>query len=302
MKTKNSDIQSRNKKTTNIRDVKKGKKTYSSINNNFLAKKESEKEKKIYQEKVKLLENRIIALKKHDDEIRKRMLFNDMKQTYLDKTKKEKNDLKQTLLSYDIEKRKQFDLKKKATKNQKNILNKQLKESKEKTKLNKMINYEYLQKEKQLILSKINENNTKIEEYGKMTVNKIKKEREQMKINERKKFKKLGKSVDNYYMETLEDNKQETNKLKNKIKALEKIEARYISKLNQTRQRINKNHSTGVGLFKTKIPPIQKLDLDNYYLEIAPFISKEKNVKKRNHKTTLSVDNKNKTFNYSDKK
>ena len=135
-----------------------------------------------------------------------------------------------------------------------------------------------------------------------MTVNKIKKEREQMKINERKKFKKLGKSVDNYYMETLEDNKQETNKLKNKIKALEKIEARYISKLNQTRQRINKNHSTGVGLFKTKIPAIQKLDLDNYYLEIAPFISKEKNVKKRNHKTTLSVDNKNKTFNYSDKK
>ena len=288
LKNNNKDSNS-NISKINIRDLNKRKKTYVLMNKNYKAKKESEKEKKMYQEKVKLLENRIIALKKHENDIHKRMHYIDLKQTYLEKRKKEKNDMKQALLSYDIEKRNELELKRKTIKNKKYNLDKQLKESLEKTKLNKMKNYENLKKEKKLLLSKINENNNKIEEYGKVTVNKIKKEREQIKRNEKKKLKILGKSVDNYYLGTCQDNVQETNKLKDKLKNLEKLETKYLYKLNETRKSFIKNNSEGVCFFKIKMSPLKKLDLDKY-LEIMPLNGKEINKKKRIPKTTSSLD------------
>ena len=88
-----------NNNKSNLRYLNKVKITYSPISDNFKAKIESEKEKKLYQEKVKLLENRINALKNHDDEIHRRMHYNDIKRTYLNQMKKDKNDLKQALLS-----------------------------------------------------------------------------------------------------------------------------------------------------------------------------------------------------------
>ena len=69
-------------------------KTYSAINENYKAKIESDKEKKLYQEKVRLLENRILALKKHEDIIHRRAHFNDIRQTYLNNLKKERSDMK----------------------------------------------------------------------------------------------------------------------------------------------------------------------------------------------------------------
>jgi hypothetical protein len=207
----------------------------------------------------------------------------------LNKKKKEKDDMKQTLLSCDIEKKNELDLKKKAIKNKKDNLDKQLKESFEKSKLNKMKNYENLKKEKELLLRIIKENNNKIEEYGKVTVNKIKKEREQIKKNEKKKLRILEKSVDNYYLETCEDNMQETNKLKNKLKNLEKLETKYLYKLNKTRKSFIRNNSEGVSFFKIKMSPLKKLDLDKY-LEKLPLNGKELNKKKRIHKTKSSLD------------
>ena len=283
----------------NIRNLNKGKKTYSSINNNFRAKIESEKEKKLYQEKVRLLENRLNALKNHEEEIHKRMHFNDIKQTYLNKRKKEKNDMKQALLSYDIDKRNELDLKRKAIKDQRRNLNKHLKESMEKSKQTKIRNYEYMQKEKKLVLSKINENNNKFEEYGKGNVFKIKKEREQIKINEVKKLKNVGKSVDNYYMETLEDNIQETNKLKNKLKKLEKLETKYLNRLNQTKQGFMRNNSESVYFFKRDMVPIKKLDLDKQ-LENNPFSGTTTH--KRTYKNTISVDNRSDKYNIDEAK
>ena len=293
IKDAKKDLNTSNTKV-NIRNINKGKKTYSSINNNFRAKIESEKEKKLYQEKVRLLENRLNALKNHEDEIHRRMHYNDIRQTYLNKRKKEKSDMKQALLSYDIDKRNELDLKRKAIKDQKRNLNKHLKESMEKSKQTKIRNYEHMQKEKKLVLSKINENNNKFEEYGKGNVIKIKKEREQIKKNEIKKLKNVGKSVDNYYLETCEDNIQETKKLKNKLKKLEKLETKYINRLNQTKQGFMRNNSEGVYFFKRDMVPIKKLDLDKQ-LENKPFSGTSTH--KRNHKNTTSVDNRNNKYN-----
>ena len=270
----------------NIRDLNKGKKTYSSINENYKAKLESEKEKKLYQEKVKMLENRIFTLKNHEDEIHRRMHYNDIRQTYLNQKRKEKNDMKQALLSYDIDKRNELDFRRKAIKGQKNSLNKHLKESIEKAKITKMKDYENMQKEKRLALSIIKENNNKFLKYGKKNVKKIQREREQIKQNEINKQQNFGKTNNSYYLETCEDNKNETNKLKNKLKMLEKLEIKYMNSLNKTRQGMLRTNSEGVYFYKKDMGPIQKLDLEKNLNENQKF--------KRNNKINTSVDNLNK--------
>jgi hypothetical protein len=249
-------------KNNNKKSSKGFNNTYGVINEKYKAKQQSEKEKKLYQEKVRLLENRILALKCQEDDMNKKIQSNKIRQKYLDKKKKEKNDFKQKLLSYDIDKRNELDEKRKAIKDQKNQLSKDLQESIQKNKLAKMRNYQKLQKEKKMALTIIDKNNHNFEKYGKNNVVKIKKQREKIKQNEIKRHKKLGKSMDNFYLESCEDNKHETDKLKDKVKKLEKLELKYINSINKSRQGIARYNSGGAYFIKNDMAPIKKLDLD----------------------------------------
>jgi hypothetical protein len=283
-----------NKPNVNGKIKYKRKKTYSSISKNYKAKMESEKEKKLYKEKVRLLENRILALKYHQEEIHRKKLYNDVRQTYLDLKKKEKSDMKQTLISYDIDKKNELDLKKKQIRDQKNSLNKYLKESKENEKITKMEDYQNLQKERKVVLARINQNNSQYEKYGKGNFNKIKKEREQIKQIGLKKQKSLGKKIDNYYFVTCEDNKHETNNLKTKLKKLEKLEIKYMNSLNKARKDMFGNNLEGNVLFKREAIPVQKLDLDKQF-EIMPYsINVKDSNKKNNRNANVSEDIHNK--------
>ena len=283
-----------NKPNVNGKIKYKRKKTYSSISKNYRAKMESEKEKKLYKEKVRLLENRILALKYHQEEIHRKKLYNDVRQTYLDLKKKEKSDMKQTLISYDIDKKNELDLKKKQIRDQKNSLNKYLKESKENEKITKMEDYQNLQKERKVVLARINQNNSQYEKYGKGNFNKIKKEREQIKQIGLKKQKSLGKKIDNYYFVTCEDNKHETNNLKTKLKKLEKLEIKYMNSLNKARKDMFGNNLEGNVLFKREAIPVQKLDLDKQF-EIMPYsINVKDSNKKNNRNANVSEDIHNK--------
>ena len=257
--------------------------TYGVINEKYKAKQQSEKEKKLYQEKVRLLENRILALKNQEDDMNKKIQSNKVRQKYLDKKKKEKNDFKKTLLSYDIDKRNELDEKRKAIKEQKNQLNKDLQESIQKNKLSKMRNYQKLQKEKKMALTIIDRNNHNFEKYGKNNVVKIKKQRERVKQNEIKRHKKLGKSMDNFYLESCEDNKQETDKLKDKVKKLEQLELKYINSINKSRKGIARNNSGGTYFIKNEMAPIKKMDLDEQ-LDNKYNIKKLTKNNKKNHK------------------
>ena len=257
--------------------------TYGVINEKYKAKQQSEKEKKLYQEKVRLLENRILALKNQEDDMNKKIQSNKVRQKYLDKKKKEKNDFKKTLLSYDIDKRNELDEKRKAIKEQKNQLNKDLQESIQKNKLSKMRNYQKLQKEKKMALTIIDRNNHNFEKYGKNNVVKIKKQRERVKQNEIKRHKKLGKSMDNFYLESCEDNKQETDKLKDKVKKLEQLELKYINSINKSRKGIARNNSGGTYFIKNEMAPIKKMDLDEQ-LDNKYNIKKLNKNNKKNHK------------------
>ena len=283
-----------NKPNVNGKIKYKRKKTYSSISKNYRAKMESEKEKKLYKEKVRLLENRILALKYHQEEIHRKKLYNDVRQTYLDLKKKEKSDMKQTLISYDIDKKNELDLKRKQIRDQKNSLNKYLKESKENEKITKMEDYQNLQKERKVVLARINQNNSQYEKYGKGNFNKIKKEREQIKQIGLKKQKSLGKKIDNYYFVTCEDNKHETNNLKTKLKKLEKLEIKYMNSLNKARKDMFGNNLEGNVLFKREAIPVQKLDLDKQF-EIMPYsINVKDSNKKNNRNANVSEDIHNK--------
>ena len=264
--------------------------TYGIINEKYKAKQQSEKEKKIYQEKVRLLENRILALKNQEDDINKKIQNNKIRQKYLDKKKKEKNDFKKKLLSYDIDKRNELDEKRKAIKEQKNQLNKDLQESIQKNKLSKMRNYQKLQKEKKKALTIIDKNNHNFEKYGKNNVVKIKKQRERIKQNEIKRHRKLGKSMDHFYLESCEDNKHETDKLKDKVKKLEQLELKYINSINKSRQGMARFNSGGAYFIKNDIAPIKKLDLDEQLDNKYNNKISNKNNKKNHKKLHRSFD------------
>ena len=234
--------------------------------------------------KKRLLENRITALKNQENQMNKKKKSNEVRQKYLNKKKQEKNDFKQQLLSYDIDQRNALDSKRKEIKERKNQLDKELKQSMEKTKNYKMKNYKKLLNDKKIGLSIINENNQNFEKYGKNNVNKIKKERERTKKIEQMKHKKHGRSMDNYYVESCESNKQETDKLKDKIKKLEKMEDKYLNSINETRQGFLRNNSMGV-YYQRDMTPIKKLDLDKQ-IEDGKHIYKYN--QKRNNKNCVS--------------
>ena len=288
---KNNDINKNNKKI-NKRNVNKGLKTHSSINRNYKAKMESEKEKKYYEEKLRLLENRISALKNHNEELHRKIANDDVRQAYLDQKIKEKNDMKQALISNDIKQKNELDLLKKQIKDQKNNRNKNMKESIEKSKIDKMKVYQDLQKEKKMALSRINENNRIYRNYGRSNINRIKLEREEAKKNELKKQRNHGKTIDHYYLETCEDNKQKTINLKNRIKKLEKLEMKYMNNLNKTRKGFYRNNSEHY-LYKKEMIPVEKLDFEKE-LDNRPL---SRTLYKMNNKYTKSMDNLNKYCN-----
>ena len=124
----------------------------------------------------------------------------------------------------------------------------------------------------------------KIIKILKNNVNKIKKEREDFKKNELKKQKNHGKSMENYYLESCEDNKHETDKLRDKIRKLEELEVEYINNINETRRGIVRNNSVGIYYFNREMTPIKKLDLDE---QIDSNHNRKINLKK-NHKNTIT--------------
>jgi hypothetical protein len=288
---KNNDINKNNKKI-NKRNVNKGLNTHSSINRNFMAKMESEKEKKYYQEKLRLLENRISALKNHNEELHRKIANDDVRQAYLEKKIKEKNDMRQALISNDINKKNELDLLKKQIKGTKDNLKKSMKESVEKSKICKMKDYQDLQKQKELAKSKITENKRLYRNYGRSNINRIKLEREEAKKNELKKQRNHGKTIDHFYLETCEDNKRKTINLKNKIKKLEKLEMKYMNNLNKTRKGFYRNNSEHY-LYKKEMIPVEKLDFEKE-LDNRPL---SRTLYKMNNKYTKSMDNLNRYCN-----
>ena len=221
----------------NIYNTFSPSKTY----HNFKEMQESTKEKRLYEDKIRLVRKHIEALKKQQIYLKK--VTEKEKQILNNKTKIkiEKESIKQALLSIEIDKRNELDIKRK------NIANKKLKEKQEmriskiKIKNKKIKEYKKAYIEKKKIEEIIYEDNNKTHTSNKLLIDKIKFEREKNRknlINEKKNF---FDKINNSYRLTYRNNLNETKKLKNELMELEKMEEQYLEKMKHTKNVLNKN-------------------------------------------------------------
>lgn len=221
----------------NIYNTFSPSKTY----HNFKEMQESTKEKRLYEDKIRLVRKHIEALKKQQIYLTKVTEKEKQIQNNKNKIKIEKESIKQALLSIEIDKRNELDIKRK------NIANKKLKEKQEmmiskiKIKNKKIKEYKKAYIEKKKIEEIIYEDNNKTHISNKLIIDKIKFEREKNRknlINEKKNFYDI---INNSYRLTYRNNLNETKKLKNELMELEKMEEQYLEKMKHTKNVLNKN-------------------------------------------------------------
>ena len=214
----------------------------SSTYTNFKAKQESTKEKKLYEEKIQTLRNHINALKKQQSDLDKKALKAKENEKIKLKIKKNKESIKQALLSAEIDRRNEMEIKKKNIAEKKSKENKDLLLSKDKTKKNKMNDYKKALNLKQKFEQIMFEDNCKLNEFNKTLIDKIKTDREKNKyILNKKKTSYLNK-LNNSYRITYQNNLHYTKKLKNELSKLEQMEDECLQKMKYTKEFLEKNN------------------------------------------------------------
>ena len=231
-------------KTTRFKYSLNFNKTFStsSTYTNFKAKQESTKEKKLYEEKIQTLRNHINALKKQQSDLDKKALKAKENEKIKLKIKKNKESIKQALLSAEIDRRNEMEIKKKNIAEKKSKENKDLLLSKDKTKKNKMNDYKKALNLKQKFEQIMFEDNCKLNEFNKTLIDKIKTDREKNKyILNKKKTSYLNK-LNNSYRITYQNNLHYTKKLKNELSKLEQMEDECLQKMKYTKEFLEKNN------------------------------------------------------------
>ena len=230
-----------------------------STNEIYKAKLDSIKEKKLYEERVKILRNHINLLKKQEIELNKKMEQAKEKEKDKNKIKKEKYDNKKFLLSAEIDKRKALEEKKKIiseTKKQNDI---NLKESQERNKNEKINNYRQSYNDRKKAEELRIENNNKKEHLNQIQIEKIKNEREKNKEkNMQKKYDNKNK-MNKTYKKSYEENVNQTQKLKDELSKLESMEDHYIQNIQKTQEYIRKNNDDN----DIKFNKYKKIKFDN---------------------------------------
>ena len=217
--------------------------TYSSSErySNFRAQQESAREKKFYEEKIRLIHNHIEALKKQQLYLSKKAQKEQETERNKNKIKKEKQNIKKALLSIEIDKRNEMESKRKTIAQQK------LKEKEEKINSKvrknnyKLIEYKKAYIQKKEIKKIIMEDNNKNNKVNKVLVDKIKLEREKNKKKLIKEKKNYSDKINNSYRLTHHNNLIETKKLKNELIKLEKVEKQYLQKMKYTQYNLRNN-------------------------------------------------------------
>ena len=210
----------------------------------YKAKLESDKEKKEYEQRIKLMKNHILAMKRQQDDMNKKINFLKHKEANINNIKKEREKAKKAILEYNITKKNELEEKRKQIEKQRENLNKQIKESSEKSKMEKINKYKQSQKEKQEVSNKINNINKNKNNNIITKIEKIKALRENNRNLALNRKKKLNKNYKELNEKKYEKNVEKTNKLKMEIKQLQDEEEELINQLNQTRERLNTFNST----------------------------------------------------------
>ena len=207
----------------------------------YKAKIESDKEKKVYEEKIKLMKNHISAMRRQQEDMNKKINFLKHKEDNINNIKKEKENEKKAILEYNINKKTELAEKRKHIEKQREMMIKQIKESSEKVKMEKINKYKQSKKEKLEANNKINKND---QNKIKNQIKKIKVLRENNKNIALNRQKKLNKNYNDLYEQKYENNLEKTQRLKLEMKKLQDEEDELVSKLNKTRERLNTLNSS----------------------------------------------------------
>ena len=233
------------------------------------------------------MRNHINALKKQEEELNRKIVLNKEKERNKNIRKKEKENLKQALLSVEIDKRNEMEEKKRNIMEKKMKNNLGLKESHERNQNEKIKNYKRAYKIRKKVEEERNENNHKKEENNHLQIIKIKNEREKNREKIiRKKNEKLNK-LNNSYKKSYQNNKDETIKLKKELSKLELMEEKCLENLKKTKDYIKKNNENYKYNYYQKI----NLSNDNYKSRrrIANSVERRNNNNINNQNKTHSV-------------
>ena len=214
----------------------------SSTYTNFKAKQESTKEKKLYEEKIQTLRNHINALKKQQSDLAKKAQKARENEKIKLKIKKNKESIKQALLSAEIDRRNEMKFKKKNIAEKKSKENKDLLLSKDKTKKSKKNDYKKALNLKQKFAQIIFEDNCKLNEFNKSLIDKIKTDREKNKYILSKEKTRYLNRLNNSYRLTYHNNLHQTKRLKNELSKLEQMEEECLQKMKYTKEFIENNN------------------------------------------------------------
>ena len=225
----------------------------------FKAKLESEKERKECEEKIRILKNHISAMKRQQENMNKKILFFKNKENMINNAKKFKEKSKRDLYEYKIIKRAELEQKKKNIEKIREKIDKGIKESKYKTKLEKTYKYKHYQQELKELNKQNESNNTKkiIEQIQKIKA--IRDNNKNISIN-RRKF--LNKNYNDINEKKYETNIEKMKLLKEEIKQLLNEEDECLTNLNKTKNQYDnmtsydKYLSTGHKINKNEYKPV----------------------------------------------
>ena len=207
----------------------------------FKAQQESAREKKFYEEKIRLIHNHIEALKQQQSYLSKKAQKEKETQRYKNKIKKEKQNIKQALLSAEIDKRNEIESKRKSIAQQKIKEQKEMMDSKVRKKNYKLNEYKKAYIQKKEMEKIIIEDNNKNNKVHKLLIDKIKSEREKNRNKLIKEQKNYIDKINNSYRLSHHNNLIETKKLKNELIKLEKVEKQYLQKMKYTQDNLREN-------------------------------------------------------------
>ena len=199
------------------------------------ASKDSEKEKKIYEQRIISIKNRIAALQKQEEEINRKKNKAKLQEKNMAKAQEDKKKIMESIK--EVKNNEEEDLKKKKEriKNENYKIKTGIQNAMILNKKKKQNEYNEALNEKKNIYKKIDENHIKLEEENLNKIKVIRADRKRMKEEEQKKIIKEEENLKERYYNINKSNKKETDKLKEELEKLEKMEEQCFQNLNNTK-------------------------------------------------------------------
>ena len=252
----------------------------------YKAKQVSTKEKKLYEERVKILRNHINALRKQEIELNKKAELAKEKEINKNKLKQEKDHLKQVLLTKEMDRRNALEEKKKIIMQQKIKNDMHLKEQKQKMKNDKLNKYKKVKNDLKKAEERRNENNNKKEHIIHDKIEEIRNERQKMRERSLQRRCVDKNRINKSYQMTYEHNINQTQKLKDELSRLENMEDQYIENIKKTQEFIRKTNDKDnirINNFrKIKFNSLSNNNYSIYYKQKVRPKSTATSVKRRN--------------------